>query len=222
MLRDVVVNAWREVARAEREAFGFVVDRIANSHDEHRWEPSGELKSPEGVHGSPECQVGVGEEENDRWYAFLHPRLADQYFELRADRVGIKEVNLSVQKWRIDRRSHHRRLWAFKPSVKRSDLTRGLQTRPSQGGAHLATPLAVNPGSVGSWGSRVTRERPADKRHMFFEIALGDDLPPFGDRSDVFLLDGREVRRRSLFRPRCTLISHEKSLLDLRRHSLWS
>jgi hypothetical protein len=55
----------------------------------------------------------------------------------------------------------------------------------------------------------VLRLEVADDRHVLVEATAGDDLLPLGDRTPVFLLNRRKVRRRSLLWPWCILISHD-------------
>src|SRR5215467_6291483 len=45
--------------------------------------------------------------------------------------------------------------------------------------------------------------------HVLVKAAARDDLLPLGDRAPVLLLDGREVRCRSLLRPWRRLLGHD-------------
>src|SRR5690349_798005 len=49
--------------------------------------------------------------------------------------------------------------------------------------------------------------------HVLVQAAARDDLLPLGDRAPVLLLDGREVRRGALLRPRRRLLGHDDVLL---------
>src|ERR1022692_826480 len=51
--------------------------------------------------------------------------------------------------------------------------------------------------------------------HLLLEATARDDVLPLHDRALVFLLDGREVRRRSLLRPGRRLLDHVDMLLSL-------
>src|ERR1035438_2920436 len=51
--------------------------------------------------------------------------------------------------------------------------------------------------------------------HMLLQSAVRDDLLPLRDRAPVLLLDGREIRGRSLLRPGRRLLGHVDVFLSL-------
>src|SRR5208283_1820539 len=59
----------------------------------------------------------------------------------------------------------------------------------------------------------VIRLQVSDDGHVLVDATASDDPLPLGDRAAVFLLNRREVRRRPLRGPWCSLISHVVVLL---------